>query len=136
MLNLENAYSPALNKRKNSFDSESSGGRQSSNENKKRSNKARGNHHRSENSQNNDQVLQNVDNTHSDPINITNTSANDGSLVGSDQPAAVLQQHLLAMSVQPTIQKENYSYYDPNTDGYFYELSNPSKNFSHPTWRR
>lgn len=117
------------NKRKNSLDSEGSNGRQSGNENeerKRRANKAKNNRQRSQNSQS-DQVLQNADlnvsdeGTRSNPIPIGGNNTNDA-LVGSDQQsAAVLQQQLLALSAQAAVQKENYWYYDPSSDGYFYE---------------
>jgi len=123
-----NTSSPSLNKRKNSFDSESSlnsNGRQPANETeerKRRANKARGNRQRSQNSFNaNDQNELNVSGQHSDPIPIGN--ANNDSLNSSpdQQSNVVLQQQLLALSAQAAVQKENYCYYDPKSDGYFYE---------------
>jgi len=113
----DSTLSPAPQRRKNSFDSESSlnsNGRQTGNdadERKRRANKARAGRQRSQNSQNED-----LD--RSDPIPIDQQS------VGSDQQASPLQQHILGMTAQATQEKgrENYWYYDANSDGYFYEF--------------
>lgn len=117
LFRLENVFS-ATSKRQNSFDSESSNGRQTGNEKEERKRRANKNRNRSQNSQNgNEQVVQN-DAPRSNPIPIGVSAKND-SLVGSDQQVSSLQQQLLA---QVAVQKENYWYYDSNTDGYFYEF--------------
>lgn len=124
--NLDNALSPALHRRKNSFDSESSlnsNGRQTANEadeRKRRANKARTARQRSQNSQTFGD--QNEDTDRSDSI--VGSAPNEHPLVGSEQQAVAFQQHFLALSAQATADKgrENYWYYDANSDGYFYEF--------------
>lgn len=62
----------------------------------------------------------------SDPIPISRNGAKELSSIGSDQQPSVLQQHFLALSAQvqaAATQKENYWYYDQNSQGFYYELS-------------
>jgi len=130
-------FSPSMMQgRKNSFDSESSlnsNGQKpniETDERKKRANKIRGNRQRSNNSQTfggyiADSLNRESDVTEqrSDPIPIQRDNVNEVSSVGSDQQSAVLQQHLLALSAQAVAtQKENYWYYDSNSQGFYYEL--------------
>jgi len=105
------------NKRKNSFDSESSlnsNGRQPGNESeerKRRADKVRGNRQRSQNSftgnQRNDPVLNDINGQQqTDSIQI-NGGRNNDSLSNSpeQQSNVVLQQQLLALSAQTAVQK-------------------------------